>query len=338
MAIGSQTPHSAPAERTLLDRLSALVLALHHIAGVSTAQQHQASCLKALQTEVPFDSGLWFTGLPTAAGPVAHAVHLDRQTPEMMAAYEHVKQHDLFAWESWRRPGQTLNICAEAAPFPVHPDMLAHTRRFGMTHALSTMFVEPVVNLFTGVAIYRADMGHPFSEAERQIHQAVVPHMVATLAEVRLRSVAGGPPPRGPDRARALCDQRGLLHTASPGLAELLRAEWPGWEGPALPPALQGNWLQQEHARYSGAAVVVVSEPMGDLLLLKVRRVVALDALTPRELQVARRYGSGLTHQAIAADLRVAPATVRNHLQTVYDKLGLGNKAELALLLREADD
>jgi len=51
--------------------------------------------------------------------------------------------------------------------------------------------------------------------------------------------------------------------------------------------------------------------------------------LSQREMTIAERYGTGETYKEIAANLGIAPATVRNHLASIYRKLGVGNKAAL---------
>jgi len=44
--------------------------------------------------------------------------------------------------------------------------------------------------------------------------------------------------------------------------------------------------------------------------------------LTQREVQVLELTAAGLTAAAIGHRLRISPATVRKHLEHVYDKLG----------------
>ena len=51
--------------------------------------------------------------------------------------------------------------------------------------------------------------------------------------------------------------------------------------------------------------------------------------LSDRELMIAERYAEGETHKEIAANLHIAPSTVRNHLSAVYGKLDVRNKPEL---------
>lgn len=56
-------------------------------------------------------------------------------------------------------------------------------------------------------------------------------------------------------------------------------------------------------------------------------------ALSRRELEIAEDYARGATYQAIAASLGIAPSTVRTHLATIYRKLEVSSKLELAARL-----
>ena len=55
--------------------------------------------------------------------------------------------------------------------------------------------------------------------------------------------------------------------------------------------------------------------------------------LSPRELEIAQSYASGATYQRIAETLCIAPSTVRTHLATIYRKLEVSSKQELATRL-----
>ena len=64
-----------------------------------------------------------------------------------------------------------------------------------------------------------------------------------------------------------------------------------------------------------------------------------LDQLTPRELQIALDLASGLTTREAAAKLYLSPKTIEFHLRSVYRKLGIASRAELAeAFAREALD
>lgn len=73
--------------------------------------------------------------------------------------------------------------------------------------------------------------------------------------------------------------------------------------------------------------------PLRAQLLRPPGRDPALERLSPREREVARLFGSGLTHKAVARRLGSSPSTVRNQLARVYEKLGVSNKTELAALV-----
>ena len=55
-----------------------------------------------------------------------------------------------------------------------------------------------------------------------------------------------------------------------------------------------------------------------------------LDQLTPRELQIALDLAAGLTTREAAAKLYLSPKTIEYHLRSVYRKLGIASRSELA--------
>lgn len=56
----------------------------------------------------------------------------------------------------------------------------------------------------------------------------------------------------------------------------------------------------------------------------------ALDALSGRERVVAEKFASGMTYREIGKALFIAPTTVRTHLASIYEKLGVRTKIGLA--------
>ena len=59
--------------------------------------------------------------------------------------------------------------------------------------------------------------------------------------------------------------------------------------------------------------------------------VQGMDRLTPREKEIAESVSRGLTNREIAVELGISPETVKRHLATVYDKLGIRSRVVLAL-------
>jgi len=53
--------------------------------------------------------------------------------------------------------------------------------------------------------------------------------------------------------------------------------------------------------------------------------------LTSRELEIVVEVSEGATNRDVARKLHMSEQTVKNHLSTIYDKLGLSTRLELAL-------
>lgn len=65
-------------------------------------------------------------------------------------------------------------------------------------------------------------------------------------------------------------------------------------------------------------------------------RVVSLDQLTPREVDVLERVGRGHTNSEIARDLVVSEATVKTHVAHIFDKLDLRDRAQAVVVAYES--
>jgi two-component system nitrate/nitrite response regulator NarL len=59
-------------------------------------------------------------------------------------------------------------------------------------------------------------------------------------------------------------------------------------------------------------------------------------SLTPRERQIASLVSEGLSNKEIALGLQIGPATVKNHVHNILDKLGVRRRAAIATRVSEA--
>jgi pimeloyl-ACP methyl ester carboxylesterase/DNA-binding CsgD family transcriptional regulator len=94
----------------------------------------------------------------------------------------------------------------------------------------------------------------------------------------------------------------------------------------------------------------LADEPAWDQLVTEVRSFLAepgyrlaarrnglpLEALTPRERAVLEGIAEGLDNSEIAALLRLAEKTVRNHISRIFDKIGVKHRYQAIVLAREA--
>lgn len=63
-----------------------------------------------------------------------------------------------------------------------------------------------------------------------------------------------------------------------------------------------------------------------------------LNTLTQRESEVLARVSHGQQNKEIALALGIAVHTVEQHLKHIYQKLGIGNRTEAAVLYWRKDD
>jgi two-component system nitrate/nitrite response regulator NarL len=63
-----------------------------------------------------------------------------------------------------------------------------------------------------------------------------------------------------------------------------------------------------------------------------------LSSLAPRERQIAAHVGRGLRNKEIAEALVMSEGTVKVYLHTIYQKLGIKNRTELALIAHKAGE
>lgn len=320
----------------MLEQFSQLVMSLYRGCREQPVDAFQDWAFDQIGAVLPFDSALWLTGTLTPDGSdgVFHTHHLHKQPLQLLVDWGRTEDRTVFSRKVFANPGVTHN-CVTAQD--LGPALAAHARRYRIEHILATTSIDPVAGLHELISIYRADSARPFTDAQRQFQQSLVPHLAETWRISRMQHLAHASHPAcAALSCAAAADAKGLLHVCERGFVRLLQEEWPDWRGPGLPPELAAR-IGDDNRRFIGRNVVVGMFDMHGMFLLRGRRKSRIDSLSQREQQVARHFSSGRTHKEIARTLNLSPATVRNHLTTTYEKLGVANKAELVHLLREFD-
>ena len=115
---------------------------------------------------------------------------------------------------------------------------------------------------------------------------------------------------------------------------------WPNWDGNRLPKYLRELIDQPgQHVLVDHNLVVTCEVPPGlnemGLRKFSLRPLTLFDMLTQREREVARVLAAGKSHKQAARLLGVAPATIRNQTQSIYSKLQVDNRSNLAAVVNE---
>lgn len=310
---------------------SSLMLALYRLSAEQAPEQFQDEALKLLKTVLPFDSSMWGTATATGEGIDIHTIHLHQKSPEMLAAYEGVKHQDTAAQIMFQQP-QSTRIFDTARLFTRRDqgDIRDFLRRYQQENTFITATNHPSTKLVHWISLYRADRHMASTEDERLLLDQLAPHVMQALTFNRVLHMNRTMPAHAAQapRGSAIADLRGVIYHMDTAFAELLRLEWTGWAGEKLPPRLMDCMLRGAPCR-AGAAVVVEHKVEQSLLFIKVRTRCKADDLSERERTVARLVAKGATYKEIAHMLGRAPATVRNHIQSIYEKLAVNNIAGL---------
>ena len=193
------------------------------------------------------------------------------------------------------------------------------------------------------------DARHDFGERERALLNLLQPHLLQLhrVASLRRRgAVARRLIEAASDSGQAcvlVVEATGAIEPVGERAREWLKAYFSDGAGSHLPAAL-AEWLHRQRAPAStiierGTGSLLIEYVPDDLLILEERRRTEDDAaaLTPREQQVIALVADGLRNSEIAERLWVSPATVRKHLENIYDKLGVHTRtAAVAQLQRSA--
>ena len=125
---------------------------------------------------------------------------------------------------------------------------------------------------------------------------------------------------------------------AHPKLARRVREREPSWDGSVVFRGPDGAMVQLREQ------VVAVADARGAPSGYSISQWVPVDAtarrtrfveqaLTPRQLELAKLFARGFTSRRVAARAGITHRTARDHAEAIYARLDLHSRAELAALL-----
>lgn len=314
-----------------------LLLNLYRLSHEQPIHQFQDSALELLKQVLPFDTAMWGAATMTNFGIDIHSIHLHKQSEEMLLAYEEVKHLDTAGQEAVLRFNEALAFDRDAWFGGQHQKAVRdYGMRFEQPHFFICAVREPATSLAQWLTLFRSQSSAHCTEAERQLLAMTMPHVQQALSVNRLTHLHQNPREQaGQQAGAAMADARGMLYHMDSMFEHLMRMEWSNWRGLRLPDELMSS-VQCALRSHVGRLLVVRMQFEHGLLWLRCRPRCAADELAPKEFMVAHMTGKGLTHKEIAKVLDRSPATVRNQIRAIYEKLGVSNVAELIEALRLA--
>lgn len=313
----------------MLNSVGDLLLELHRGCRKQAAEAFPGWAMALVKRVIPCTAWFWGSGNEIDGEIIPHAFMFDNVPPESMQTWKQYEHLDIFAAHLLAQRDVVHNFTHETLKDTEIYHLLYH--KVGIEQSMGIYAYKPSAGLYDGISLYRSDPATPFSEDERLAMQCLVPHLIEArhinylerMSTVRQRALR---------QSQAATDGKGVIHAAEEGFVEMMRLEWAQWHGPRLPEQLTKEFGPAAH-RHVGRAITIRFVPVLDMFLLKVRLRSTVDGLSKRELEIAHHFADGLSNKEIACKIGISPATVRNHLTSIYLKLAVGNKAELAKLL-----
>ena len=298
---------------------------------------------EAIRPAVGFDSAIWITGVH--ASNQINSLWYHRREPVNVPAYLHrFTALDTVRDAALASPGKAFRIedTRDLADYYASEVYREIGRQGRMEQVMGISLFNAITRLSHYVIVYGHDRARPFAPSHRDALERLTPHLVAAWRHRQLADMLQRPLPRGGGDQRGLCgraiaDYRGTVEAADDGFAAALVSAFPGWRGPRLPgPLCDLIAGGGDEATIGGLGIRVARSTQSCVLTLADTGPLA--ELTAAERRAAQLYAGGATQGAIARSLGTSRHTVRNQLATVYDKLGVHTKVELARHFPAAHD
>ena len=312
---------------------STLLLSLYRAASEMSAAEFPNFAFELVKSALRYDSARLMTTKVIDKRMILQGAYVHKEPVDTALDWEEITRHDTVLRAAVEHRGKVINFNAPILyAAPEKGIIRNYAAQYEHQNGMAVVRFDALRDYWDGLSFYRAKADDQFAEPERQLMEALAPHLVEALKINEMLTLQAEQRPL--DRATvAFAYPSGMLQHCGLGFMHLMRQEWPDWRSGHLPLAVMKELEQTQARRFTGKCIDIVFTWIGGLLLLRASPISALARLSPRELMVARSYATGQTHKQIARSLNLAPSTVRNFLQRIYLKLEINDKAELASLL-----
>jgi DNA-binding CsgD family transcriptional regulator len=306
---------------------------LYRLAENAPPHEFPPEVLRLLQPWINFDGAVFGMGEAYTDKHVNLQIvqaHIHNRSAALLDDYAKVSAEDPVT-------GAFLN--GLSAPLPVDckavygQKRLDDLRRFAHTHELRHLMLygdHPTPNHPGRWMVLYRSADTAFNEQEAEFLHAAWFHVSRAIDICHSRVLDQLDGARA-QRSSALVSLRGAIEAADPHFFTLLQREWPEHQGKNLPAPLKENI--EKNTVYRGRHIEVAMKQQDAYVVCLARASNTLSMLTPGEEAVARRFAAGMSAKEIARELGVSPHTVRSQLTSLYGKLNVHDKAELAQYL-----
>lgn len=322
--------------RDSLRQFSGFVGEINALARYSDTQELVSWAVEQLSETVGFDSAWYGWAELRADGVDIHAQSSQNLTSTYYDSWCEMADQDLLAAAVRQSPGRTAVY--DRFGNAQTDGMISLADNYGLKKMATAMHARPGRTASFFLSSYRGGRHcRAWSQQELDYLQCAVDHLSSAMK----LSISAFETHAGGSGQSCFFNEDGIIILGLQNVYEQLSSLWPGWSGDRLPEHLREiGSVSGEHVLVD-RKLIVLSETatvLGSMNLRKLtlRELTKYDLLTLREKEVADLLADGLSHKEVAKILGVAPATVRNQTQSIYAKMGLSSRAELALEVRSS--
>jgi DNA-binding CsgD family transcriptional regulator len=207
---------------------------------------------------------------------------------------------------------------------------LPELQRFATRHRVKNLLIHghfPALEQ-TGrwLALFR-DTNFPFKSIDAFSLKSLWAHLYRAI-QINLYYTLHNVHPEQTDHASGLINSHGIAEIADPAFFPLLKLEWPEHCNYYIPGPILSIVIRE--GIFHGRHIELCGMPHFGYLMCIAQRAPLNAALSSSERKVAYYFARGMTNKEIALELGTSPHTVRMQLKSVYRKLGVHNKIDLA--------
>lgn len=318
--------------KTLMDAYSDLLLKIYRAVREFPADEFPHALMALVRTVIGFDAARLLTtdlegGTAIVKGCIMYNIPVDNALD-----WQEIQRKDLVMPHVVANRGVPTSFNSPILfARPEHAIIRDYANRYGHRNGLVMVLDDPDTGHTDGLSFYRENGDAHFELREMRIIQVLMPHLQEAI-KLNRRLVESSSSVSG---ALVIAQQDGVLQYCASKAELLLAREWPTSHRTRLPAALLSALAKSGSVRFIGQHLAATCNFVGNLLFLRLVPKSPLTALSPREREVAYLYAKGLAAKSIAKNLSIAPATARNLLQRIYQKLDVHDKASLANLVSQ---
>ena len=294
-----------------------------------------------LQRSIAFDSAMFGLLSQSDTGAViGHYMHVHNEDSAVATEWKALAATDPILRAILADPGRSFSCQVLSQLTAAHEaPLLAYARRRGHLNVLAMALPYGADAFRFAISLRRADPDRIFSDEEGRALEALLPHVCeAFRINQSVSSQKLGLATNDPLRGICIFDNSGTVIYQDDAFGGFAKAEFSDYEGFQIPARLREAFCGHRQSKMTVGNRLMQIRKIGDFHFLSIRALCRLDALTERELAVARYYGTGLTNKEIGVELGISPFTARKHIEAIYVKLKVNNKADLAYLIHASPD